>query len=139
MTTITAGWIFRILKKISNVIWTKCRLKCNLETRIFKHVYHIKITLQDHTRLQKAHIMWITQIIQNYANACEQCETTQKYTKPLATTVYNHPKNYWCWCFHVNLLDLSKIMFKKQSLVSKGFKFLVHQYQYGFIQCCFKW
>ena len=40
-------------QKISNVIWTKCRLKCNLETMIFKHVYHIKITLQDHTSLQK--------------------------------------------------------------------------------------
>ena len=43
--------IFEI--KISNVIRTKCHLKCNLETRIFKHVYHIKKTLQDHTRLQK--------------------------------------------------------------------------------------
>ena len=40
-----------------NVIWTKCHLKCNSETRIFKHVYHIKITLQDHTRLQKERII----------------------------------------------------------------------------------
>ena len=50
------------LNKISNVIWTKFRLKCNLETRIYKHVYHIKITLQDHTRLQKERIMRITKM-----------------------------------------------------------------------------
>ena len=75
------------IKKISNVIWTKCRLKCNLETRIFKHVYHIKITLQDHTRLQKEHIMGITQItqiIQNHANNVKPHETTW--------TMWNHMK-----------------------------------------------
>ena len=84
--------------KISNVIWTKCRLKCNLETRIFQHVYHIKITLQDHTRLQKERIMGTNhskphktmrnqakshQTTQNYA---KPCETTQKHAKPRKTT-----------------------------------------------------
>ena len=100
--------------KISNVIWIKCCLKCNLGTRIFKHVYHIKITLQDHTRLQKEHIMGITQItqiIQNHANnvkpheqcettwnhannvkPCQQCETMWKHTKP-HKTMQNHMKS----------------------------------------------
>ena len=80
------------LNKISNVIWTKFRLKCNLETRIFKHVYHIKITLQDHTRLQKEHIMRITQIIQNHAKPhehCETCATTTNHTQP-RKTMLNH-------------------------------------------------
>ena len=53
----------------------KCRLKCNLETRIFKHVYHIKITLQGHTRLHVNHT--------NHSKPrAKPRETTRNYTKP---------------------------------------------------------
>ena len=86
------------LRKNFKCYLNKCRLKCNLETRIFKHMYHIKITLQDHTRLEKAHIMWITQIIQNHTklyettrNYAKLWETTQNYAKP-CKTMQNHAK-----------------------------------------------
>ena len=87
-------WIQKSLQKISNVIWTKCRLKCNLETRIFKHVYHIKITLQGHTRLHVNHtnhskpLAKPRETTRNYAKLRE---ATPNYSK-LRKTMQNHAK-----------------------------------------------
>ena len=72
----------------------KSRLKCNLETRIFKHVYQFMITLKEPHKIAKSthHA--------NHANhskpPAKPCKTTRNYAKPyhpkLTKTLQNHAK-----------------------------------------------
>ena len=77
------------LRKNFKCYLNKCRLKCNLETRIFKHLYHIKITHKT-TQDWKKHTSCESQ--KSFKTTCKTtCKTTWSHVK-LCETTWNQAK-----------------------------------------------